>query len=94
MDIGAAGSHAGDVLDALVGRYPALAELVTDGALHPSIAANLITADHLKGLRHLHADHPGARRIVVCLEMRRRRTEDDIEILPAAVFAAELRNLL
>lgn len=31
----------GDVLDALVGRYPALAELVTDGALHPSMAANL-----------------------------------------------------
>ena len=26
-----------------------------------------ITSDHLKGLRHLRADHPRARRVVVCL---------------------------
>jgi uncharacterized protein len=53
-----------------------------------------LTTDHLKGLRHLHADHPGVRRIVVCLETRRRRTEDGIEILPAAVFAAGSGDLL
>lgn len=57
-------------------------------------ASNRITTDHLKGLRHLHADHPRARRTVVCLEPKRRVTEDGIEILPASVFTAELGRLL
>jgi len=35
-----------------------------------------------------------ARRVVVCLEPKRRTTEDGIEILPAAVFTAELERLL
>ncbi len=36
-------------------------------------------------------DHPGVgRRIVVCLESRARRTEDDIDILPAEVFVHRL----
>jgi uncharacterized protein len=47
-----------------------------------------VTSDHLKGLRSLVDDHPKTkRRIVVCLEKKRRITEDGIEILPAAVFA-------
>jgi predicted AAA+ superfamily ATPase len=57
-------------------------------------AAAKITADHLKGLRHLHADHPRARRIVVCLEPRRRRTDDGIEILPFRVFAEAPQSVL
>ena len=31
----------GELLRSLVARVPALSELVTDGSLHPSIAANL-----------------------------------------------------
>jgi predicted AAA+ superfamily ATPase len=57
-------------------------------------ASARITADHLKGLRHLRADHARARRIVVCLEPKRRVTEDGIEIVPASVFTAELGRLL
>ena len=57
-------------------------------------ASGRITADHLKGLRHLRAYHPQARRIVVCLEPRRRVTEDGIEIVPASVFTAELGHLV
>jgi len=57
-------------------------------------ASGRITADHLKGLRHLRADHPKTRRIVVCLEPKRRMTEDGIEIVPASVFAAEPGRLL
>ncbi|MBI3179006.1 MAG: DUF4143 domain-containing protein, partial [Deltaproteobacteria bacterium] len=50
-----------------------------------------ITSDHLKGLRHLAADHPTVqRRLVVCLEPKRRTTEDGIEILPAEKFALDL----
>ena len=57
-------------------------------------ASSRITTDHLKGLRHLRADHPRARRVVVCLEPKRRVTEDGIEIIPAQVFTAELSRLL
>jgi uncharacterized protein len=53
-----------------------------------------LTSDHLKGLRHLTQDHPKARRVVVCLEPKRRTTEDGIEVLPAAVFVKELGSLL
>ena len=53
-----------------------------------------ITADHLKGLRHLRDDHPRVRRVVVCLEPRRRRTEDGIEILPVTAFTEDLEALL
>jgi uncharacterized protein len=50
-----------------------------------------VTRDHLKGLRALKEDHPGVkRRLVVCLEPRRRRTEDGIEILPARAFCEDL----
>jgi predicted AAA+ superfamily ATPase len=57
-------------------------------------ATTRVTADHLRGLRHLHQDHPRARRVVVCLEPKRRTTEDGIEILPVAVFAREIDALL
>ncbi len=50
-----------------------------------------ITRDHLKGLRSLAEDHPRVgRRIVVCREPRSRKTDDGIEILPAATFARRL----
>lgn len=52
-----------------------------------------ITRDHLKGLRSLVEDHHRVRRrIVVCCEPRARRTDDGIEILPAATFARRLWN--
>ncbi len=53
-----------------------------------------VTADHLRGLRHLAGDHPKARRVVVCLEPKRRRTDDGIDILPAAAFVASLGDLV
>ncbi len=53
-----------------------------------------VTADHLKGLRHLRDDHPRVRRVVVCLEPRRRRTDDGIEILPVTAFTEDLEALL
>ena len=56
-------------------------------------AGTKITADHLKGLRHLREDHPRVRRVVVCLEPKRRTTEDGIEILPAPAFIEELAVL-
>jgi predicted AAA+ superfamily ATPase len=56
-----------------------------------SKATARITTDHLKGLRELARDHPRIRRrVVVCLEERHRRTEDGIDILPAAHFARVL----
>ena len=57
-------------------------------------ASSKITSDHLKGLRHLHEDHPRARRIVVCLEPKRRLTDDGIEVLPVSAFIKELDALL
>lgn len=54
-------------------------------------ASARVTADHLRGLRALAADHPRVRRrIVVCLEPRARRTEDGIDILPWRRFCEEL----
>jgi uncharacterized protein len=50
-----------------------------------------VAADHLRGLRNLVLDHPKIRhRIVVCLESKIRRTEDDILILPAREFCQRL----
>lgn len=50
-----------------------------------------ITRDHLQGLRSLVEDHPRVgRRIVVCREPRARKTDDGIEILPAATFVRRL----
>jgi predicted AAA+ superfamily ATPase len=57
-------------------------------------ASSKITAEHLRGLRHLRDDHPRVRRVVVCLEPRRRTTEDGIEILPVPAFTEDLASLL
>ncbi|WP_446831123.1 ATP-binding protein [Candidatus Foliamicus sp.] len=47
-----------------------------------------ISRRHLSGLRALYRDHPEAlRRVLVCLEPKRRVTEDGIEVLPADDFA-------
>ncbi|MCY4488999.1 MAG: DUF4143 domain-containing protein [Deltaproteobacteria bacterium] len=54
-------------------------------------ASRRITRDHLKGLRTLKEEHPDVQhRIVVSLEPRARRTDDGIDILPAATFAQRL----
>ncbi|MBI2374705.1 MAG: ATP-binding protein [Deltaproteobacteria bacterium] len=54
-------------------------------------ATHQVTGDHLKGLRVLAAEHSelGAK-VVVCLEPKARRTDDGIDILPAATFAERL----
>ena len=50
-----------------------------------------ITRDHLRGLRTLVEDHPRVgRRVVVCRESRARKTDDGIEVLPAATFVRRL----
>jgi predicted AAA+ superfamily ATPase len=54
-------------------------------------ATERVTADHLRGLRAIAEDHPRiGRRIVVCLERKRLRTDDGIEVMPVADFVAEL----
>lgn len=58
-------------------------------AIEAKASAN-ITSTHLKGLRTLHEEHLAARRIVVCLEPRPRRTDDGIEVLPARTFVERL----
>lgn len=58
-----------------------------------SKAVRKVSAQHLKGLRSLKADHPAVkRRLVVCCEDRRRTTDDGIEILPAGDFVRRLWN--
>ena len=50
-----------------------------------------ISAAHLKGLIAFGEDQPGVRRrIMVCLEPRRRVTKDGIEIMPIAKFLIRL----
>lgn len=53
-------------------------------------ASAVIGRHHLKGLRTLAAEHAVRRRAIVCLEPKARRTEDGIEVLPAATFARRL----
>ncbi|HUS28508.1 MAG TPA: DUF4143 domain-containing protein, partial [Kofleriaceae bacterium] len=61
-------------------------------AIEVKASAN-ITGDHLKGLRAIAQDHPRvARRVVVCLEPRRRKTDEGIEILPIDAFVKELAS--
>jgi len=64
------------------------------GAMQVAIEAKAtanVTTDHMKGLRQLSVDHPEVgRRIVVSLEARPRKTQDGIEVLPAAGFARAL----
>ncbi len=50
-----------------------------------------VHSDHFRGLRELAREHPRlARRIVVALESRARRTEVGIDVLPAREFAERL----
>jgi uncharacterized protein len=61
-------------------------------AIEVKASAN-ITGDHLKGLRAIAEDHSRiVRRVVVCLESRRRRTEEGIDILPIDAFLKELAS--
>ncbi|MDE0398424.1 MAG: DUF4143 domain-containing protein, partial [Candidatus Poribacteria bacterium] len=54
-------------------------------------ASARITSKHLWGLRSLVKDNPSScRRVVVCLEPRAWRTDDGIEVLPAATFINHL----
>jgi predicted AAA+ superfamily ATPase len=54
-------------------------------------ATRKVSANHLNGLRALQEDHPEVkRRILVCNEAKRRRTDEGIEILPVALFAGML----
>jgi predicted AAA+ superfamily ATPase len=56
-----------------------------------SKASRSVTADHLRGLRELSAEHPRVKkRFVVSLDSQMRRTEDGIEVLPYGVFAQRL----
>lgn len=50
-----------------------------------------VTSQHLNGLGAIAEDHPGLeRRILVCMEPRRRRLESGIEVMPVNVFLSEL----
>jgi predicted AAA+ superfamily ATPase len=54
-------------------------------------ATKRVHADHLRGMRELAREHPKlGRRIIVSLDQRPRRTEDGIDVLPAAEFARRL----
>ena len=54
-------------------------------------ASARITSKHLRGVRSLKTEHPNVgRRILVCLEPRARRTEDEIDIIPAQEFVGRL----
>ena len=53
-------------------------------------ATAVIGRHHLKGLRSLAREHTVARRLIVCLEPRPRRTDDGIDVLPAVEFVRRL----
>ncbi len=53
-------------------------------------ASRKITSDHLKGLRAARSDYPLKRAVVICLEQKPRKTEDNIEIIPADLFCRML----
>ncbi len=57
-------------------------------------ASARVTSDHLHGLRNLVLDHPLVRRAIVCLEPKRRRTPDGIDILPVQAFIESLSDLV
>lgn len=54
-------------------------------------AREVITKDHLKGLRALRREHPEVERTaVVCTEPKPLRTDDGIDVLPAPAFVERL----
>jgi predicted AAA+ superfamily ATPase len=60
-----------------------------DLAIEAKARAKIVARD-LRGLRSIALDHPKVRRCLVCLEAKRWRTDDGIDILPAREFTAEL----
>ncbi len=67
-----------------------VAERGIDAAIEVK-SAERISDQHLAGLRALAVDHPATRRrVLVCLEPKRRVTADGIEILPVSAFLAQL----
>jgi uncharacterized protein len=56
-------------------------------------SSSRVGTHHLKGLVRFREDHPAVqRRILVCLEPKRRLTQDGIEILPVMQFLHQLWN--
>ena len=54
-------------------------------------ARDVITKDHMKGLRSLRREHPEVERlVVVCTEPKPWRTDDGIDVLPAPEFTERL----
>lgn len=67
--------------------------LVNDTLAIEAKARDRITSDDLGGLRQIAIDQPRIRRrVIVCLESKRRRTDDGIDVLPVAAFLEELSN--
>lgn len=67
--------------------------LVNDTLAIEAKARDRITSDDLGGLRQIVIDQPRIRRrVIVCLESKRRRTDDGIDVLPVAAFLEELSN--
>jgi len=90
-------SHFQILEDTLLGRWRLASGIEVDFVLGDmqlvieAKSSDRISRDHLKGLRSLALDHPRAgRRIVVSREARACRTDDGIEILPAATFVKRL----
>lgn len=49
-----------------------------------------ISSQHLKGLRELKEEHHVKKSIIVCLETKKRKTSDDIDIVPVKEFIKDL----
>ena len=86
------GVLAGCAVEAAESRPNVLFVIVDDLRLAIEVkSSRQVSRDHLRGLRQLAVDQPEiGRRILVCLEPKERRTEDQIEIMPAEVFARRL----
>ena len=59
-----------------------------------SKATNHIHLDHLKSLRNIAKEHKVKHKIIVCMEPRKRKTEDGILIVPYQKFIEEVKSLL
>ena len=57
-------------------------------------AVHYVHSGHLKGLRKLAEEYKVKHKIVVCMESRKRKTEDGILILPYNHFIKDIENLL
>jgi uncharacterized protein len=50
-----------------------------------------VSSQHTRALANFAHDHPRARRVIVCLEPKRRKTEEGIDVLPVHAFIEDLR---